>query len=186
MTCQCSYRSATKILSLRLHCAVWRFSERFAQAFSRLSEGSAAVPGFLRTLLSFGLSVLDRPIESRVGFSSGADDPTVGEALLTMTQKNDTPTEGQESTATQGNWEGVGRQLLADELQQSATEVSVAFHQASVRVSDGEQPSASEVEELIESLRGAYWIVESAAEASPEVDAEELPPFQGAPGPDAE
>ena len=96
-----------------------------------------------------------------------------------MTANNDTPAEGQESTATQANWEGVGRRLLADELQQSGSEVSVAFHRASTRVGDGGRPSESEIEELIESLRSAYWIVESAAEASPEVDEDELPRFQG-------
>ena len=103
-----------------------------------------------------------------------------------MSKSTDTPVEGNDGTATQANWEGVGRDLLVEELQQSASEVSAAFHQTATRVADGEQPSESEVEALIESLRGAYWIVESAAEASPEVDAEELPPFQGEFDADAE
>lgn len=110
----------------------------------------------------------------------------MGEALLPMSKSTDTPGEGNDGTATQANLEGVGRDLLVEELQQSASEVSAVFHQTATRVGDGEQPSESEVEALIESLRGAYWIVESAAEASPEVDAEELPPFQGAADPDAE
>ena len=103
-----------------------------------------------------------------------------------MSKSTDTPAEGNDGTATQANWEGVGRDLLVEELQQSASDVSAAFHQTATRVGDGEQPSESEVEALIESLRGAYWIVQSAAEASPEVDAEELPPFQGEFAPDAE
>jgi hypothetical protein len=96
-----------------------------------------------------------------------------------MTANNDTPTEGQDSTATQANWESVARKVLVEELQHSASEVSATFHQTATRVGDGEQLSRSEVEDLIESLRGAYWIVESAAEVSPEVDADELPRFQG-------
>lgn len=97
----------------------------------------------------------------------------------TMTANNDTPAEGQESTATQANWESVGRQVLAEELQLSASDVSAAFHRAATRADDGEPLSREEIEKLIESLRGAYWIAESAAEASPDVDADELPPFQG-------
>lgn len=96
-----------------------------------------------------------------------------------MSETTDTPTEGNDRTATQANWERVGRDLLAEELQLSGSKVAATFHQTSTRVGDGERPSGEDVEEMIEALRGAYWIVMSAAEASPDVDAEQLPAFQG-------
>jgi hypothetical protein len=96
-----------------------------------------------------------------------------------MSETTDTPTEGNDGTATQANWERVGRDLLAEELEISGSKVAAAFHRTATRVGDGERPSDEEIREMIEALRGAYWIVESAAEASPDADAEELPAFQG-------
>jgi len=98
--------------------------------------------------------------------------------LTTMTANNDTPAEGQESTATQPDWEGVGRELLADELQQSADEVAVTFRRTATRIGAGEQLGESDVEEMIESLRQAYWLVESVAQVTGEIDADEIPSFQ--------
>lgn len=106
--------------------------------------------------------------------------------LTTMTAHNDTPAEGQESTATQADWEGVARRLLADDLQQSADEVTVTFRRTATRIGAGEQLDESDVEEMIESLRQAYWLVESVAQASGEIDADDVPSFQGTIDADAE
>lgn len=103
-----------------------------------------------------------------------------------MSKTTDTPTKGHDGTATQANMNDAVRDVLAEELRQSGSDVAAVFHRTATRVGDGERPSGDDIEDVIEALRGAYWIAESAAEASPEVDAEELPPFQGAPGPDAE
>jgi len=103
-----------------------------------------------------------------------------------MTANDDTPVEGQESTATQSDWEGVARELLADELHQSGDEVMVTFRRTATRIADGDQLAESDAEEMIESLRQAYWLVESVAQASGEIDVDELPSFQGTPDVEAE
>jgi len=98
-----------------------------------------------------------------------------------MSKTTDTPAEGHDGTATQANWEDAARRVLVEELQHSGSEVSAAFHQMAARVDHGEEPTGDEIGEMVEALRGAYWIVTSAAEASPDIDADDLPAFQGEP-----
>lgn len=95
-----------------------------------------------------------------------------------MTASDSTPAEGNESVESSGDWEVVGREMLASELQTSADEVAVALRQVAREIGDGEVPTEEDVDLMIEELRSAYWLVESVAEVAPDVE-EELPEFQG-------
>ena len=98
-----------------------------------------------------------------------------------MSETTETPTEGHDGTATQANWEKTVRQVVATELEHSGSEVSAAFHAVATDVDEGGVPSGDVVNEMLEALRGAYSITVSVAEASPDVDADDLPAFQGEP-----